>query len=43
MEERGEEREEKWVVSLQSVQTQPKNFVRETSEPCINSEEVTTI
>ena len=39
MEERGEEREEKWSVSLQPVSTQePKNLVRETGEPCINDE-----
>ena len=42
MEERGEEREE--VDSLQPASTQePRNLIRETSEPYINSERLTTI
>ena len=42
MEERGEEREE--VGSLQLASTQePKNLMRETSEPYINGERLTTI
>jgi hypothetical protein len=44
VEERGEEREEQQAVSLQSTWTkEPKNFVREISESCISSEELTTI
>ena len=36
-----EEREEKQVVSLQLAQAQePRNFVRETSGPCINGKEL---
>jgi hypothetical protein len=43
-EERGERREEKWAVSLQLAWAQEsRNSVRETSGPCINSEELTTI
>jgi len=39
VEERSEEREEKQAVTLQPTSAQePKNFVRETSEPYINSE-----
>jgi hypothetical protein len=39
--EREEEREEKRVVSLQPAWAQgPRNFVREVSGPCINSEEL---
>jgi len=42
VEERGEEREE--VGSLQLASTQePKNLMRETSEPYINGERLTTI
>ena len=44
MEERWKEREEKRAVSLQPAWTQePRNSVRETSGPCINSEDVTII
>jgi hypothetical protein len=43
-EEKREVREEKRVVSLQSSYTQElRNFVRETSGPCIDDEELTTI
>ena len=41
MEERGEEREGKWAVSLQPAYAQePKKFVRVIGGPCINSEEL---
>lgn len=44
MEDRGEEREEKWAVSLQSAEAQEsRNFVREISRSCINFKELTTI
>jgi len=39
VEERGEEREGKWAVSLQAASTQePRNLVRETGGLCINDE-----
>ena len=44
VEERGEEREEKRAVSLQPVWAQePRKSVRETSGPCVNYKEPTTI
>ena len=39
VEERGEDREGKWAVSLQAASTQePRNLVRETGGLCINDE-----
>jgi hypothetical protein len=44
VEERAKKREEKRAVSLQLTWTQePRNSVRQTSGPCINSEDVTII
>ena len=44
MGERGEERDEKRAISLQSAQAQEsKKYVRQTSGPYIYSEELTTI
>jgi len=39
-----EEKKEKQKMSLQPAQTQElKKFIKEISEPCINSDELTTI
>jgi hypothetical protein len=44
VEEREDEREEKRAISLQMAETQEsRNFVRETSSLCINSEKLATI